>query len=168
MSHSRFMPRFWVFAMAAVVGTLGLAGAVAARRSVDRPAAMYFPLYEPQKVVYHVKTGGGWFGRSHRHLVTVAKNHLNAVGEGFLDLRIVLQGDGVDILTAAKSDGQLAGAIKALRGRGVRFLVCYNTLAMRRIDYQRDMYGVGRDDLVSAGVAEVAKLEKDGFVYLRL
>lgn len=135
-------------------------------RAMTPAPTFYFALSEPQKVAYHVSTGGGWFGREHRHLLDVLENHVEATGPGFIDLRVVLQGDGVDILTAARGDTALSGRIDKLRAGGVRFIPCANTLIGRRIDPAL-LYGVKPEDLVSAGVAELARLQSQGFAYIR-
>lgn len=129
---------------------------------------IHFDAYEPQKVVYHVTTGGGWFGREHTHLLTVLRNHMNAVGPGFLDVQIVMQGDGVDLMMAALKDARLAEAIDRLMADGAKFVVCYNTLVQRRIEPVRDLHRIGRAQIVGAGVAEMTRLVAAGYVYLRL
>lgn len=154
----------------AVVGaaSIAVAATVVLRKPTrSEPTQIYFQLYEPQKVVYHVHTGGGLFGSHNRDIVSIMNNHVRAVGEGLLDLRLVLQGAGIDILQQALKDKKLADAITDLRKKGVRFLVCYNTLVGHDIDYEKDLYGVKKEDIVSAGVAEVARLEAEGFVYLK-
>lgn len=158
-------------AAAAVVPIVG--GAVwfagsARMRPPSPAAALYFPTAEPQQVVYHVMGGGGWFGREHLHRMSIISNHLEAVGEGFLDLRVVLQGDGLDLLIAARSDSKLAARIDRFKAAGVRFMICRNSLVARRLDPERDLYGVDRADIVAAGVAEVARLQKLGFAYLKI
>ncbi|MGE3247123.1 MAG: DsrE family protein [Beijerinckiaceae bacterium] len=127
----------------------------------------HFELYEPQKVVYHVHKGGGFFGSHNRDLVAIMNNHMRAVGDDYLDLRLVLQGDGIEILQAATKDEKLAASIRDLRKRGVKFLICYNTLAGHGIDFRKDLFEVKQEDIVAAGVAEVARLEREGFVYLK-
>jgi intracellular sulfur oxidation DsrE/DsrF family protein len=163
------MRKLTMLAAAGAVAGLAAAGLVAAPRVMraQTPApAFYFPLAEPQKAAYHVSTGGGWFGREHRHLLDVLENHVEATGPGFIDLRAVLQGDGVDILVAARDDEALSRRIDALRAGGVRFVPCANTLISRRIDPSL-LYGVKPEDLVSAGVAELARLQSQGFAYIR-
>lgn len=122
--------------------------------------------YVPQKVVYHLNEDGGFFGRSFKKLVQVANNHVDAVGAGRLDLRIVLQGDGVNLLTDARSNAELAGKIDSLKAKGVKFLVCGNTLRLRKIETSR-LHGVSNADIVRAGVAEVSSLQQQGFVYVK-
>ena len=163
------MRKLTLLAAAAVTASLAAAAFFAlpvVMRSFTPAPIFYFPLYEPQKAAYHVSTGGGWFGREHRHLLDVLENHVEATGPGFIDLRVILQGDGVDILTAARTDRSLSDRIDKLREDGVRFVPCANTLISRRIDPAL-LYGVKREDLVSAGVAELARLQAQGYAYIR-
>ncbi|MDB5571072.1 MAG: hypothetical protein JWN93_2255 [Hyphomicrobiales bacterium] len=134
-----------------------------------RPAspAISFPHYAPQKVAYHLDVNGGWFGAKHWQRLKVLDNHVQAVSPGGLDLRVVLQGDGLDLLLAARKDPALAASIDNLKKSGVRFLVCSNTLTGRKIDPELDLHGVAREDLVGAGVAELSRLQATGFVYLK-
>jgi intracellular sulfur oxidation DsrE/DsrF family protein len=61
----------------------------------------------------------------------------------------------------------LADRLDALRADGVRFLVCANTLRERQIDWH-SLYGVKEEDMVPSGVAELARLQAVGFVYIHL
>jgi hypothetical protein len=123
--------------------------------------------YAAQRVVYHIQEGGGLFNRNFKHLLQIAENHAAAVAPGKLDLRIVMQGDGVDLLSWARSDEAAQRKIDALKARGVRFNVCRNTLIQRGIDPDTQLYGVARADLVTAAVGEIGALEQTGFVYIK-
>ena len=79
------------------------------------------------------------------------KNHLNAVGEDKLDLRVILHGDGLTLLlepdmadnTLFKSGyatDELTASVAALKDGGVRFLVCANTLRGKKVDHENDLY----------------------------
>lgn len=163
--------RLFKTALLAIIAVAAIAGAASVLHAPARARhapTIHFDAYEPQKAVYHVTTGGGWFGREHKHLLTVLNNHMNAVGAGFLDLYVVMQGDGLDLLLAAKSDPKLAEAIDRLKKNGAHFEICYNTLVQRQIDPFEDLYGVQRADIVGAGIAEVTHLVARGFVYLHL
>ena len=95
---------------------------------VTELAGMHFPVYDPQKVIYHVTEGGGLFDRSYFKTLGSVRNHLDAVDQSNIDLRIVLQGNGIGMLEDASSNAELAGQIDRLRARGVRFVVCRNSL----------------------------------------
>lgn len=129
--------------------------------------AMRFAPYATQKAVYHVTEGSGLIGHGrYRNLLQIARNHLQAVGVGRLDLRVVLQGDGVELLELAKSDSDLAVRIDALKRDGVRFLICRNTIMGRDLD-PAELYGVTAEDIVPAGIAEATSLVQQGYVYLK-
>ena len=130
-------------------------------------STMSFPLYPEQKVVYHLFSDGGFRNRGYRNLMVIANHHIDAVGEGWLDLRIVMQGDGINLLAAAKDDPALAASIDRLKAKGVRFLLCKNTLTYQGIDPYTRLHGVKREDVVGAAIAEVASLVQQGFVNLK-
>jgi intracellular sulfur oxidation DsrE/DsrF family protein len=121
--------------------------------------------YPEQKVVYHnsgtTPEDPGYFKR----MLSNVRNHIAAVGEDNIEVVVVGHGGGVDLLEQANDDAELAGRIDALRAQGVRFLVCANTLNARHISAS-DLYGTQEADIVPSGVAEIAKLEQEGFVYL--
>jgi uncharacterized protein len=129
-------------------------------------AALAFEPYEAQRVIYHVTDGESLMERKWKNLLHVARNHVDAVAFGELDLRIVMQGGGLDLLRAATKDSALASDIDRLKKQGVRFIVCRNSLVLKGIN-PSTLYGVRHADIVSSSVAEAAKLAKDGFVYMR-
>jgi intracellular sulfur oxidation DsrE/DsrF family protein len=94
------------------------------------------------------------------------QNHVNAMEAGKLDLRVVVQGTGLSLLSDAKKDPAIAARIDRLRGQGVRFVICRNTMIGRNIRMS-DLYGAKPEDIVLAGVAEVASLSQQGFVMLK-
>ncbi len=121
--------------------------------------------YGQQKVVYH-NSGAPQDDETYfKRMLVNASNHIKAVGAENLELVVVAHGDGLDMLQQASSDPDLAKRIDALRADGVRFLVCANTLHSRKIDLS-DLYGAVDEDVVPSGVAEIAHLEQQGFVYL--
>jgi intracellular sulfur oxidation DsrE/DsrF family protein len=120
-----------------------------------------------QKIVYHISEPGddkvgrqaGWLGSM--------LNHFAALKPGALDMAVVMNGDGLNLLIKAKSDKDLQTRIDKLKSLGARFLVCRNTLVSRGIDPAVDLYGVQTGDIVAAGVAEIALLEGQGYGYIR-
>jgi uncharacterized protein len=130
-------------------------------------AAMYFAPYSPQKVVYHVSESAGLFDSNFKNILELAHNHVAAVGRDWIDLRMILQGDAVDLMIHARTNAALAARIDELRKDGVKFLICRNTLLARNIDPDTKMYKVPRSDIINAGMAEAAELVQQGFVYLR-
>ncbi len=121
--------------------------------------------YADQKVVYHNGGSGPDEAAYFKRLLANLRNHVEAVGKAHVEIRVVSLGYGVGLFQSAANDKELAGRIDALKGMGVRFLVCANTLRERKID-RTTLYGVGEDDLVPSGVAELARLQAMGFAYI--
>jgi intracellular sulfur oxidation DsrE/DsrF family protein len=119
-----------------------------------------------QRVVYHVGDEGG---PDHAHWHTALgnmHNHLDMLGEGNLDLACVLNSTGVRLLLAAAADREFAAQVRTLRGRGARFLVCANSLRGQKIAREA-LFEVPATDIVPAGVVELARLQQEGFAYIR-
>ncbi|GAN46046.1 intracellular sulfur oxidation DsrE/DsrF family protein [Methylobacterium sp. PvP062] len=149
---------FRSLALAVVLATMGI-GTV--RAGSEAPAGYY----ADQKVVYHNGGSGPDEAAYFKRLLANLRNHVEAVGKAHVEIRVVSLGYGVGLFQSAANDKELAGRIDALKGMGVRFLVCANTLRERKID-RTTLYGVGEDDLVPSGVAELARLQAMGFAYI--
>ena len=130
-------------------------------------SGMKFAAYQPQKVIYHITTDGGMFDRSYFKTLGSVRNHLDAVGEDKIDLRVIMQADGIGLLEDASTNPELAAAIDKLRAKGARFIVCRNSLVGAGVA-PRALYGLKESDIVQAAVAEIAALQSQGFVYLRM
>ena len=119
--------------------------------------------YVFQKVVY--QNDGGWpddrayFERLLRNLAA----HIVAT-DSKVEIRVVSFSSGVKLFQIAKTDAALGANLDALRSKGVRFLICRNTLKGMGLKIE-DLYGVTNDDLVPSGVAEIARLQGMGYVY---
>lgn len=120
--------------------------------------------YGKQKVVYHVTDKDPAYVK--RALGNI-QNHINAVGRENIDLKVVMNGDGLDLLAQAKSDKDIASKISNLKDQGTSFEVCNNTLKGRKIDYKADLYDVKDADIVPSGVAEAARLQQLGYTYIK-
>ncbi|MFC3694628.1 DsrE family protein [Chenggangzhangella methanolivorans] len=123
--------------------------------------------YQDQKVVYHNDGGGADNAAYFKRMLGSLKNHVDAVGKQRVEIRVVDHGAGVDLFSMAQSDEELAGKIDGLKELGVRFLICANTLKERKIDWKM-LYGVTEADIVPSGVAELARLQGMGFVYIHI
>ena len=75
---------------------------------------------------------------------------------------MVAHGAGIDLLVASKTEH--AGQIAELRGRGVRFVACENTLAEKSIPKGDLLEGVGT---VPSGAVEVIRKQHEGYAYFR-
>ena len=120
--------------------------------------------YGKQKVVYHINTDDPKVLKAAMNNV---QNHINAVGRENIDLRVVMHGPGVDLLSLAKKDEGVKGNVDKLKMQGIAFNVCANTLKGRKINYKADLYDVSEKDIVTSGVAEIAHLQKIGFTYVK-
>lgn len=123
--------------------------------------------YGKQKVVYHINYPGGDGDKAYRGAMRNIQNHINAVGVDNMDIKVVLHGNGVGMLKSAKADDTLQTAIGGLKSQKVKFHVCNNTLVGRKIDYSNDLYDVWDDDIVPSGVAELSKLQQEGYTYIK-
>ena len=150
-----------MIAMSLALAVLGLAAgqAGAADPMTDSPPAGY---YTQQKVVYQNDGGLPDNPTYFKFILRNIANHIEATG-GKVEIRVVDFGPGVQMLVMAKTDPALAASIDGLRAKGVRFLVCRNTLRGMKLT-PADLYNVPGADVVPAGVAELARLQGLGFV----
>lgn len=122
--------------------------------------------YIKQKVVYHINYTGGEADKAYLGALKNIQNHINAVGQENLDLKVVLHGNGVGVLQSAKSAGKVQTAVANLKSQSVGFNVCANTLKGRNIS-QDSLYEVFDEDIVPSGVAELAHLQQQGYTYIK-
>mgnify|MGYP002385088254 CR=1 FL=1 len=130
----------------------------------DGPMAAPAGYYTFQKVVYQNDGGLPDANAYFERLLRNVGNHIQAVG-GKVEIRVVDFGEGVKPFVTARTDAALAAKIDALKAKGVRFLICHNTLEGMKLK-PSDLYGVAAEDVVPSGVAELARLQGQGFVYI--
>jgi intracellular sulfur oxidation DsrE/DsrF family protein len=136
-----------LFAAAAMCGLL--AGAASASE-------------QPIRTVYHLTNG---LEEAQRAIGNV-RNHLNA--DPGARIIVVANGDGILFMLDGAKDrngNPFDATIQDLRGRGVEFRLCNNTLVQRKIDRAQVVPDVS---IVPSGVAEAARLQvREGYAYLR-
>jgi intracellular sulfur oxidation DsrE/DsrF family protein len=115
-----------------------------------------------QKVVYQNDGGLPDDKAYFKFILRNMTNHLAATGDD-VEIRVVSFGRGVSLFVLAKTDPALAAQIDALRAKGVRFVVCRNSMRGMGVTPQ-DLYKVPSTDVVPAGVAEIARLQGQGFI----
>jgi intracellular sulfur oxidation DsrE/DsrF family protein len=132
--------------------------------------------YSKQKVVYHINYDNP---KKQAGALRNIQNHINAVGAENLDLKVVLHGNGLALLLEpdalprvpkfkhANANEKMAAKIDGLKAQGVAFNVCANTVRGRKVDLETDLYNVEQGDIVPSGVAELAKLQGEGYVYIK-
>ena len=139
------------------------------------PNLSYAEGYGKQKVVYHINYDNP---KAQAGALRNIQNHINAVGRENLELKVVLHGKGLTLLLEPGSGGKtkfptgnateaIAAKIAGLKGQGVAFHVCANTLRGKKVDYEQDLYDVSKADIVPSGVAEVARLQAMGYAYIK-
>lgn len=131
--------------------------------------------YGKQKVVYHINYDNP---KQQAGALRNIQNHINAVGAENLDLKVVLHGKGLSLLLEpdalkrtklkfANATDEMQAKIAGLKDQGVVFNVCANTLKGKKITYDTDLYDVDKADIVPSGVAELAKLQAQGYTYIK-
>jgi intracellular sulfur oxidation DsrE/DsrF family protein len=123
--------------------------------------------YGKQKVVYHVNYNGGEADKAYRAALRNIQNHINAVGKENLDVKVVLHGNGVGLLKNAVQNQKLQMDVTSLKTQNVAFAVCDNTLTGRKINYETDLFEVFKDNIVPSGVAELSRLQQQGYTYIK-
>ena len=135
--------------MAAAVLIAGAAGAATASQ-------------EPVKAVYHLTNG---LEEAQRAMGNI-RNHLAADPQA--KIVVVSNGNGIEFMLDGAKDrngNPFDATIQDLKGKGVDFRLCNNTLVTRKIDKSNVIPEVA---IVPSGVAEAARLQaREGFVYLR-
>ncbi len=117
-----------------------------------------------QKVVYHINYNDE---AQLKAALGNAKNHIAAIGKDKIDMKIVMHGNGVDLLKEANTNLDMQQKVIGLKKDGVAFQVCNNTLVNKKINYKNDLFDVSEKDIVPSGVAEVANLQQQGYAYIK-
>ncbi len=129
--------------------------------------------YGKQKVVYHINYDNP---KRQAGALRNIQNHINAVGAENLDLKVVMHGKGVSLLLEPGAKTKLpkgnaseviTAKVDGLKNQGISFAVCANTLRGKKINYENDLYGVSKKNIVPSGVAELAKLQAEGYTYIK-
>ena len=113
------------------------------------------------KAVYHVNTDVDTIPA----ILNNVRNHMSA--DPTAKIIVVTHGKGINFLLQDAKDSQgheFSGNVSDLVSKGVEFDVCNNTLVGRNIDPSRLLLEA---KIVPSGVAEVAKLQALGYVYLK-
>ncbi len=138
------------------LGTVGCAAPAGTTR------AMADNGYHTQRVVYHINDTEA-AGAALRNI----QNHINAVGAQNVQIVVVSHGKGIDFLLDGWQDSkgkEYSAAVQNLVNQGVVFDICNNTLTGRKID--RDRVNLNAV-VVPSGVATVAELQGEGYVYIK-
>ena len=124
-------------------------------------AASALAAYAQDKVVYHVSDTAGQAMGALRNI----RNHLDT--DPSAKITVVTHAQGVDFLMEGAKDaggGAFAGPVAALVGRGVKFEVCEITLKNRSLKKEQFLQEA---EFTPSGVVRLAKLQMQGFAYIR-
>jgi intracellular sulfur oxidation DsrE/DsrF family protein len=117
--------------------------------------------YPPQKVVYHLNEASKIM-----EVLRNVQNHIKAVGEDKLDIIVVTHGTGYEMFLKDKTNDEIMSKVKALQKQGVKFHQCKFTLQQKKLSL-KDMVILMEADLVLSGVAEVIRLQQNGYHYIK-
>lgn len=153
---------------------LAAASLAAGQAAAAEGAAAEESRYGTQKVVYHFN---GYDADTQKAGLRNIQNHINAVGASKVEVRVVMHGDGLSLLLppdevegtkmkAGNADDSMQAMISGLKDQGVKFDICANTLKGRNLDLAA-LYDADDADVVPSGVAELSRLQQQGFTYLK-
>jgi intracellular sulfur oxidation DsrE/DsrF family protein len=112
-------------------------------------------------VVYHIDDAEAQALKGLRNI----RNHLDT--DPAAKITVVTHAQGVDFLMEGAKDrngSPYAGPVAALKARGVRFEVCEITLKNRNL--RREQF-IEEADFTPSGVVRLAKLQKQGYAYIK-
>jgi hypothetical protein len=112
-------------------------------------------------VVYHIDNAEAQALKGLRNI----RNHLDT--DPSARITVVTHAQGVDFLMEGAKDpsgGPYAALVAALAGRGVRFEICEITLKNRSL--KREQF-IQEANFTPSGVVRLAKLQKQGFAYIK-
>ena len=156
------------------ITTLALSVLIAASSMFAGQAAAN-EYYGKQKVVYHINYDNP---KQQAGALRNIQNHINAVGAENLDFKVVLHGNGLSMLLdpaamshvkgfkTANGDQEMTAKVANLKNQGVNFAICKNTMTGRKVELS-DLYDVDEADIVPSGVAELSKLQQEGYTYIK-
>jgi len=96
----------------------------------------------------------------HKMLVRQLSNVLSAAPNSKVE--VVCHGPGITMLTTLKTI--VHPKITELKGKGIEFVVCENTLAERKVTKEEI---VPEAAFVKAGIIEIVKKQEEGWSYIR-
>jgi hypothetical protein len=113
------------------------------------------------QVVYHIDDASTQGLKGLRNI----RNHLDT--DPAARITVVTHANGVDILMEGAKDaagGLYAGPVAALVARGVKFEVCEITLRNRSLKKEQFLQEA---EFTPSGVVRLARLQKQGFAYIK-
>ena len=124
-------------------------------------ATAAFAVTAQDKVVYHIDDVSTQGVKGLRNI----RNHLDVAPD--TKIIVVTHANGVDFLMEGAKDangGSFAGPVSALAARGVTFEICEITLKNRNL--KKEQF-IQEADFTPSGVVRLAKLQVQGFAYIK-
>ena len=124
-------------------------------------AAASLGAWAQDKVVYHIDDANTQAVKGLRNI----RNHLDT--EPTTTITVVTHANGVDFLMEGSKDpagNPMAAQVSALVARGVSFEICEITLKNR--DLKKDQF-IQEASFTPSGVVRIAKLQAQGFAYIK-
>jgi uncharacterized protein len=119
------------------------------------------PAMAQDTVIYHIDDAATQALKGLRNI----RNHLDT--DPTAKITVVTHANGVDFLMEGAKDangGAFAGPVAALAARGVKFEICDITLKNRNL--KREQF-IQEAEFTPSGVVRLAKLQKQGFAYIK-
>lgn len=119
------------------------------------------------KVVYHFNSDDQ---KIHKAGLINIQNHLDAVGKENVEIIAVLHGQGLTMLQKGKTEEDNFLRVENLKKQGVKFGVCNVTITKQNLNKDELFVGSSKikdSDIVPSGVAEIAKLQSEGYAYIK-
>ncbi len=124
-------------------------------------AGVAMPAIAQDTVVYHIDDAATQAMKGLRNI----RNHLDT--DPTAKITVVTHANGVDFLMEGAKDangGVFAGPVAALASRGVKFEICEITLKNRNL--KKEQF-IQEAEFTPSGVVRLAKLQKQGFAYIK-
>lgn len=126
-----------------------------------------------QNVIYHLNVSDT---KIQNATLQNIQNHINAEGKDNLNIKVIMHGDGISLVLipqnlqiskiVANSNTENQSKMMNLKTQGVQFLICDITLKRNEIK-QEQLFDVKKEDIVPSGVAHIARLQSQGFSYIK-
>ncbi|MHB1529831.1 MAG: DsrE family protein [Acidiferrobacteraceae bacterium] len=126
-------------------------------------STVFAATYPPQRVVYDVDSGART-----KWDVTLKNihNHLEAVGPSHISLIVVVHGRAVRLFQQTHIDHKLNHRLETLLALGIRIRLSHDALTERGLRPD-EMADRGQWVLVKSGAAEIVRLERRGYIYIK-
>ncbi|MFH1036201.1 MAG: DsrE family protein [Pseudomonadota bacterium] len=124
--------------------------------------ALAEPPYGPQKVVYHFNGNNPQVNAAGLKNI---QNHINALGKENLTAVALVHSAAWQMVAKDKADPAQVEKMNGLIAQGVVFKMCYNTLVEHKLQAPQDL--AIPMIVVPAGVAELVKLQQEGYAYIK-